>query len=136
MFLHGPHCGFTSCNVALRCCWQHHKWKHQLVPPKEKNLNPVYIWVLYRTPKQLTNFGTAQVYLWTHQSPYGEPSSHYVVMGITKAWSRSRANQSTSAPSIGCLLWLSSGWTSGELLSNFTLVSHSVRSGCCPFVGR
>jgi hypothetical protein len=33
---------------------------------------------------------------------------------------------STSAPSTGCLLWLSCGWTSSELLYNYTLASHSV----------
>jgi hypothetical protein len=32
-------------------------------PTQGKNLKPIYIWVLYMTPKQVTNFGTAQVYL-------------------------------------------------------------------------
>jgi hypothetical protein len=34
----------------------------------------------------------------------------------------------TSSPSTGCLLWLSCGWSSTELLFGFILVTHSINS--------
>jgi len=42
----------------------------------------------------------------------------------------------TIAPSTGCLLWISSEWTSTPLVSGFTLVAHCWTSNSYIYIGR
>jgi len=107
-----------------------------LCHPRKKSKIYIYIWVLYKTPNTSPTWNNRGIFM-NAPKLEGEPRSHYMVMGFAKAcskvWSKS---VSTNAPSTKCMLWLSCGWTSSELLSSFTLVIHFVRSRWCPYVGR
>ncbi len=62
-------------------------------------------------------------------SVYLLESLHEVVVWGAQSHAWAKVNQHpTSAPSIWCPWWLNFGWTSTELISDFTFVTHFVRS--------
>jgi hypothetical protein len=61
---------------------------------------------------------------------FGYQRNTLLQLGVPVLWKTAPVNQHppVRAPSTGCLLWLSCGWSSTQLLPSFILVTHSVRS--------
>jgi hypothetical protein len=100
----------------------HTKWTHSL---DQLNICPPFI--IYQTKSGFycckLGFGQCRVGIWLSKE-------HSVPVRSPCVVKDGPVNQHppVGAPSTGCLLWLSCGWSSTELLPSFILVTHSVRS--------